>query len=377
MVAGTGLAWMRGRLGLAACLAVPIVASLPGCRKEPPPRVAQYAFDLTVTGVELPDRGAQVVYDDVVLGRLKPKSPSVRVMLSEDVWLLEARGRLKIRVDGTCGEQDIPLRIPFTDRQQEAQALRKEAHAASFESEAASVARVYYDNDAAPATSFTIGAFTIDVAAGDRGFTSVVLGTCATSRQIFVAGTKVGELPVQPLVRDGVLAALVDLRGGRCYRRRVHTYGSSGDEVVAAHAAPPVTAAPPTPPPPAKGRKGAHPPPLASAASSASPAPKDPLLVLGTDAILKGQRVYPVGLIDDFLSPSPSHLVQVNDPKLLQRLEVVHCEDLVNGKFVAAADPAAPAVSASASASAAAKAAPAPRPQPRPRPAQATAKKRR
>lgn len=373
MIAGLCAASFR-RPGVAVLVGIVVAASQVACRREPPPRVLQYSFDLTVTGVELPEKGAQVVYDDIVLGRLKPKSPSIQVMLSEDVWLVEARGRLKIRVEGTCGEQEIPLRIPFTDRQQEAQALRKEAHAASFESESASVARVYYDNDGAPGTSFTVGAFTVDVAAGDRGFTSVVLGTCATSRQVFVAGAKVGELPSQPLVRDGALAALVDLRGGRCYRRRVHSYATGGDEVVshAAHGptAPPVPSASAAPKPAPPPKKGAHPPPPPSAAASSALA-KEPFLVLGTDTLLKGQRVYPVGIIDDFLSPSPAHLVQVNDPRLLQRLEVVHCEDIVNGKFVAPS--AAPAASASASASAVgvAKAAP-----PRPRPGQPTAKKR-
>lgn len=286
--------------------------------------VGNYSFDMTVVNFDIPEQGAEVVYEDSVLARIKPKAPTARITLPEDVYLVEAKGRLRIRVEGTCGKQDLPLRIPFADRQQEAKATRSQPQAAEFEVENATVAKVYFDNDGSPATALTIGAYNMDVPSGDRGVLTAILGTCATARQVFVAGAKVGDLPREPVSTQAPLAALVDLKGGRCYRKRQHTYDATGTETkrVEPKAAPPVPAS--LRPAPGKA--------AAKLDAGAPPMPTDDK----EGAILKGQRVYAVGVIQDFLMPSPEKLVVLDDTKALVRNEVLHCED-VNAKAKAPA----------------------------------------
>jgi len=90
----------------------------------------------------------------------------------------------------------------------------------AFETENAAVARVYYDNDGLPGATLIVGAIAHDVPAGDHGAFSVVLGTCGTARQVLIGGQRLGELPSQPVAPEAPIGALVDIKGGRCYRRR-------------------------------------------------------------------------------------------------------------------------------------------------------------
>lgn len=269
-------------------------------KRELPKSAGSYSFDMSVVGFDLPEQGAEIVYEDTVLAKVKPRAPTARLTLADDVYLAEAKGRLRLRVDGTCGKQDVPLRIPYADRAQEAKALRSGALPAEFEAENVTVAKVYYDNEGAPATQLTIGSLNIDVVAGDRRVITAIVGTCATARQVFVSGANVGELPPQSPAAQGPTAALVDLKGGRCYRRRLHAYASDG-----------VKKKPEAPPKPLP--RGVAPATLTD--------------VQREDMVLKGQRIYAVGVVHDFLTLSPDKLMVFSDARLLQRMEIVHCED--------------------------------------------------
>lgn len=48
--------------------------------------------------------------------------------------------------------------------------------------------------------------------------------------------------------------------------------------------------------------------------------------------MLNGQRIYAVGGVHDFLTLSPDKLMMFSDTRLLQRVEVVHCEDVKGHK---------------------------------------------
>lgn len=306
------------------------------CTKREPIKNAPYSFDMSVSGFELPSQGAEIIYDETVLGRIKPQAPVTRVTLPDDVYLVDTRGRLRVRVDGTCGKQEIPLRIPFTDQAQEARVLRTEAQTTSFESENVALIKVYYDNEDGPRTSIALGALQTDIPANDRGVLIAVLGSCATARQVMVAGARVGDLPasngpsVQPVnVAGGMsdVAALVDLKGGRCYRRSLHIYSSTGEDKTLL---PPSTKAAlrtaKAPGPKASPRGGA-----ASASSVLGQPPGGADLQASPPVFFKGERVYAVGIINDFLTAAPEKLVIRDDARFQRRVELIHCEDAAAG----------------------------------------------
>lgn len=290
---------------------------------RPPP----YSFDLVVAGIELPDEGVEILYDDEVIGKVKPNAPSARVTLPDEVYLVDAKGRLRARVEGSCGRQEIPLRIPFSDRAEESQSLRvATARPAVFEVDNPAVMRVYYDNDGGEQTTLTIGARILHVTAGMTGVTNIVLGSCATSRQVVVGGSRLGELAPQSGTDAIPPTSLIDMVGGHCYRRITHRYKDDGTQK-------PLEPARPTPPPaPTKGKVG-----VTKVEPDAGVAEKSP-----EDTTFKGARIYPVGNLQDFLTPSPPSIAVRDNPKLLTRIELARCD---RGKVVAP-----PAASASASA---------------------------
>lgn len=76
-----------------------------------------------------------------------------------------------------------------------------------------------------------------------------------------------------------------------------------------------------------------------------SPTPTD---MQQEDVVLKGQRIYGIGPVHDFLTPSPEKLMMFSDVRLLQRVEIVHCEDATGKAKPAEAKPTAPAQPAAA-----------------------------
>jgi hypothetical protein len=302
---------MLARAGLLVPLGACLLSMACKPRQDVVSRPLPYTFEMGISAFEPPDDGVEVVYDEEVLGKAKPNAPIVRVTLPNDVYLVDAKGRLRARVEGSCGKQEIPLRIPYADRNEESQALRySTAKPAMFEADNPTVVRVYFDNENAPATTLTIGARTVHIAAGSTGMTTIVIGSCATARQVIVGGTKIGELPASAINSASLPVALVDLVGARCYKKRVHLYKDDGTEKKFDKSQ----------------AKGAPKPPKGVPSASA---PLDPsVLVKPEETILKGDRVYSVGRIDDFLATAPNTLIVHDDPKLLNRTEILRCEKL-------------------------------------------------
>lgn len=343
--------WATVRL-MALALAVMGASCAPRAKADPI-KSSPYSFDLTVQGVDIPDEGLEVVFDEEVLGRVKKNAPSLRVTLPADTYLVDHPGRLRVRVDGTCGKQEMLLRIPFSDRADETQAVRlATGRPTPFEVEHPTVARVFFDNEGAGATVLAVGARAVSVAAGERGSTTFFIGVCGTARDMFIAATKVGELPSpEMLSKGGGAATLVDLAGGRCYRYRTHTYGSDGLEKTppkggASAKADPKANAKMDPKAAAKvpGKADGKPSGKTDGKTdgkTADPASSD---AIAKDGVLRGQRLYVVGAIDDFLSPSPKELAVHDDPRFLTRAELLRCDGKpITSVASAAAPPPTPA----------------------------------
>jgi hypothetical protein len=208
-----------------------------GCRKPAPPAEPD-SYRYIVRVVRGGPQAGILVMDGKEVGPLDHGSAGVTLSSSE--WLTERD--LRLRVDTTCGPEDLKLQFmrsrEFEAKQRERAGL-KQIEYVNVKAEDLSTAIVYLDTRSGAATDVMVGKQMVGneqaaakqaaakqalakQALANSNKSVVQVGRCEEARKISIGGTVVGELA--PTGK----ATLVDVPGGQCARLEAVNYGVSG-----------------------------------------------------------------------------------------------------------------------------------------------------
>ncbi|MBK8994394.1 MAG: hypothetical protein IPM35_01385 [Myxococcales bacterium] len=215
-------------------LAVLIVALL-ACKKQPP-APAEYEYRIFVEGRSGVLLGAEMAGKPLDAGKQEARgmSFSVKVPAAEHA----ADRAFSVVLSTSCGTEKVPAKLALgiarakgaasEDRERQ-QTKPGDLVLTELEYTAPKVARVYLDTDGAGGAKVLVGAIQL---AATKNEHDVVLGSCATAREVKVDGKVAGSVVDAPRTVTGASGkklevpgtTLVDPTGKHCYEVLLHTY---------------------------------------------------------------------------------------------------------------------------------------------------------
>lgn len=216
-------------------LALLLLGALLACKKKPP-APDEYDYHVFVEGTSALVKGVEMGGKPVEGGTEGPTgfSYTLKVPRAEHA----ADRAFFVLVATSCGTEKLPAKLAFgiahatgvdAEDRERAEAKPGEQVLTDLQYEAPKEARVYLDGEGAGNAKVEVGTTALAL---DKSRHDVVVGSCATAREVKVDGKPVGTLTIEPRIVTGSSGkkvevpgtTLVDPTGKHCYEVVTHLY---------------------------------------------------------------------------------------------------------------------------------------------------------